>query len=307
MKTLLLSMFVVASLVVAENPVEIGTVSWERSHEQALQLAEESGKPVFLLFQEVPGCKGCRDFGKEVLSNPELVNIIETHFVPLVVYNNQGGEHERLRKQYKEPAWNYQVIRFLDAEGKDLIPRKDRIWTLPALSERMVEALEKQKRPVPPELKKLSQAAAEQPAQADTAAPELQTVAFAQHCFWTGERKLGSLEGVHTTEAGFIGHREVTKVTFDPELMSFAELQRQAQSMRCASVSYEQLPDSYRKASERDQKKQIQGTVFSSLELSPEQATKVNAFARTQPRKALEYLSPEQRNSLLSRKQTPRP
>ena len=52
-------------------------------------------------------------------------------------------------KRFKEPAWNYQVVRFLDAEAKDIIPRKDRVWTIEALAMRMVEALEKHGRKTP--------------------------------------------------------------------------------------------------------------------------------------------------------------
>ena len=50
------------------------------------------------------------------------------------------------------------MVRFLDAEGKDLIPRKDRIWSIQPLAERMITALEKAKRPVPDELRKLATA-----------------------------------------------------------------------------------------------------------------------------------------------------
>ena len=39
----------------AQNPVEIGTVHWGRDFDAALNMSAESGKPVFILFQEVPG------------------------------------------------------------------------------------------------------------------------------------------------------------------------------------------------------------------------------------------------------------
>ena len=39
----------------AEERVELGTVKWTRDHDAALALSAKSGKPVFLLFQEVPG------------------------------------------------------------------------------------------------------------------------------------------------------------------------------------------------------------------------------------------------------------
>lgn len=36
-------------------PPEVGTVNWQTDHDKAFALSEKSGKPVFLLFQEVPG------------------------------------------------------------------------------------------------------------------------------------------------------------------------------------------------------------------------------------------------------------
>lgn len=67
---------------------------------------------------------------------------IESLFEPVVIYNNQPGKDAKVLKRYNEPSWNYQVVRFLDSEGKDLIPRKDRVWTQSALAGRMIEALD---------------------------------------------------------------------------------------------------------------------------------------------------------------------
>jgi hypothetical protein len=83
------------------------------------------------------------------------VKVIETEFIPVVVYNNQPQD-KALMKRFKEPAWNYQVVRFLDANAKDIIPRKDKVWKLPALAKRMTEALKKKKRKIPETLKKLA-------------------------------------------------------------------------------------------------------------------------------------------------------
>jgi len=38
-----------------DNPVEVGHVNWGRDFDAALKMSADSGKPVFLLFQEVPG------------------------------------------------------------------------------------------------------------------------------------------------------------------------------------------------------------------------------------------------------------
>lgn len=44
-----------AAAGVADAPPELGTVRFERDLDAALAAAKASGKPLFLLFQEVPG------------------------------------------------------------------------------------------------------------------------------------------------------------------------------------------------------------------------------------------------------------
>ena len=39
----------------AQNPVEVGNVNWGRDFDAALKMSAESGKPLLVLFQEVPG------------------------------------------------------------------------------------------------------------------------------------------------------------------------------------------------------------------------------------------------------------
>lgn len=279
-------------LAQAQNPVEVGNVNWGRSYEKALTQSKETGKPIFLLFQEVPGCAGCKQFGQDVLSDPSVVNTIESKFVPLLIHNNKGGYDGQIRKRFKEPAWNYQVVRFLDSEGKDIIPRKDRVWSTSGIMARMSLTLSKWR-------------------DSEHARSEAKTarVALCQYCFWTGEMKIGAIDGVITTEAGFIEGREVTLVTYDPNRLSLESLVGKAEEQDVASSVYlddpSQLPGSrkivhYRKAPEHDQKRQISGTAFSKLDLTPEQATKVNAYARTHPRKALSYLSEQQLTELKS-------
>ena len=285
-----------------QNPVEIGHVQWGRDVDAGLLTSKTTGKPLFLLFQEVPGCSGCQKFGQEVLSEPTLVKVIENHFIPVFVANNQPGKDATTLKRFKEPAWNYQVVRFLDATATDLVPRKDGVWTVKPLAQRMVEALEKAGRKTPRELRIL--------AGMKTAMTE--KAAFAQYCFWTGEMKFGQMEGVVTTEAGFYDGHEVTLVEFDPSILPFDELVKKATAVQCADRVYvstqeqkilakkaghgqaSELRAGYRAASDSDQKKQLQGTPFAKLELTLEQATKANAYARSQPARALKYLTPEQ-------------
>ena len=82
---------------------------------------------------------------------------MESEFIPVLVYNNRPGRDAEILERYGEPAWNYQVIRFLDGSGKDIIPRRDRVWTVEGVARRMVEVLEVRGRGVPLALRGLAE------------------------------------------------------------------------------------------------------------------------------------------------------
>ena len=46
---------VLLGMPVWAGPVELGTVQWSGDYAEGLAAVKESGKPMFLLFQEVPG------------------------------------------------------------------------------------------------------------------------------------------------------------------------------------------------------------------------------------------------------------
>ena len=43
-------------------PVELGKVAWGRDFEQAVAESQKTGKPLMVLFDEVPGCGGCKTY-----------------------------------------------------------------------------------------------------------------------------------------------------------------------------------------------------------------------------------------------------
>ncbi len=313
MKFFLLLFTIVISwcFLMAENQksIEVGEVKWNRNWDQAFKISAEKNKPILTLFQEVPGCSGCQKFGKNVLSHPLLVEAIETEFVPVLVYNNRSGKDAGILKKYREPSWNFQVIRFFDSSGKDIIPRRDRIWTIGGVAKRMCQTLEESKKEVPFYLQNLSQ---------EYDNPNIKEVAFAMYCFWTGEMELGAIDGVIKTEAGFFDGREVTRVWFDSKTISLAKLIARAAGVKCANKVYVSSKEdvastttrlqvqhfdieSYRKAPFADQKRQIQGTAFMKLNLTLMQLCKINAFARKNMEKAWTYLSPTQQRKLKKR------
>ncbi|MAG58542.1 MAG: hypothetical protein CMJ83_19815 [Planctomycetes bacterium] len=79
-----------------------------------------------------------------------MVEAIEDLFVPIAIYNNVKGRDAKVLKRYREPAWNNPVTRFVDASGADVIPRRDRVWTTAGVADRMLRALEKDGRKIPP-------------------------------------------------------------------------------------------------------------------------------------------------------------
>lgn len=303
MKRLLLILITLAPVsCVAETevqPMEAGKVSWGRNLDIALAASKQTGKPVLALFQEIPGCAGCQQFGREVMSNRVLVEAIESEFTPLLIHNNKPGKDAEVLQRFGEPAWNFQVVRFLDADAKDIIPRRDQVWDVGGIAERMITTLTKSKRPVPAYLSLL---AAEH-------SPRLKQAVFSMYCFWTGEMALGQIDGVVTTEVGFMGGREVTLVRYDPAVISLPKLIAAAEKVECANAVHVPAADlgdtkgsrlnvgpisGYRAAPASDQKKQMQGTAAARLALSPAQATKVNAWLRVDVAKAKVYLTPSQ-------------
>ncbi len=284
----------------SNNPIEVGTVKWNRDLDAAFASSKSTGKPVFLLFQEVPGCAGCQKFGREVLSQPLLVEAIEQEFIPVVVYNNRSsGQDHELLKRFNEPAWNYQVIRFLNGDGKDIVKRKDGVWSVDGVAARMIETLEKHKRPVPKYLRTIRSVY-------DRASHD--QAAFAMHCFWTGEYRLGGIDGVIATEAGWLDGREVTLVRFDKNRLSLTSLAKQAAQVKCADKVYTRdgaslagltggtLDSTYRAASASDQKRQLSrwSKITEAPNINPMQLTKINSLAPKDIKLALQWLSPRQ-------------
>jgi len=282
------------------QPIETGIVSWGRDVNEALLSAASTTKPVFALFQEVPGCSGCKQFGADVLSNPIIVDAIHEAFVPLLIHNNTPGPDADALADFGEPAWNYQVVRFLDASGNDLLPRQDRVWETGPLAARMVRALDLAGKSVPQYLRILEQEHSDR----------LRTVHFSQACFWVGEAQLGAIEGVVTTQAAFMAGHEITTVAFDPNVIAIDQLADEARRRGVASMVFAdadhhaalaasgmrvQAVDtgSHRIAPARDQKRQLRGRKVPTG-LTNGQLTKLNALLHVSTDAARSYLAPSQ-------------
>jgi len=223
------------------------------------------------------------------------------------VYNNRfGGQDEELLRYFGEPTWNFQVVRFLNGDATDIIPRKDRVWTTGELASRMIDVLEKKHLAVPPYLRLVM-------LENDT--PHLEEAVFSMACFWTGEYTIGKIDGVVGTEAGWFDRREVTKVHFNKSRISLAHLVAEVARERCASRVYlrpDQKVDKpvlplfafntagYRIASQEDQKKQL--SLWPELRkisyLSPMQQMWLNSWGSDNRARAISALSPRQKTEL---------
>lgn len=241
-----------------------------------------------------------------MLTQSLIVEAIEENFVPVAIYNNAGGKDKKVLNQFNEPAWNYQVMRFLDPQLKDIIPRKDRVWSRHATATRLATAIKTSGQKVPSYLTNVV---------IPESNPDTSLAVFAMYCFWTGEAKLGSLDGVIATEAGFYDGKEVVVVRYDNKKIKLLDLVRAAEEFDCAHAVY--LPskqeqreiskqtrlrnvelfsfqDGYRRAPQSDQKKQVAAhSVLKSLNLTPMQWTKLNSrgFSKDPHQK---WLSPRQ-------------
>ncbi len=125
-----------------DNPVELGHIHFLRNLKDGYELSRETRKPIFLLFQEIPGCRTCTNFGRDILQNEKMVRAIAHAFIPVAINNRCLMEADaRTCSRFNEPMLNNPVVRFIDVNGKDLVPRQAGIYSRSQLIPRMKQAL----------------------------------------------------------------------------------------------------------------------------------------------------------------------
>ena len=79
-----------------------------------------------------------------------MVDAAHTLFTPVAIYNNtKGDEDAKTRQAFEEPAWNNPVVRIVDADRKDVVPRHAKDWSLAGLLGAMKAAREKRGEELP--------------------------------------------------------------------------------------------------------------------------------------------------------------
>jgi len=282
-----------------KDTVELGKVAWIRNYDAAVQLAKKQGKPIFILFQEVPGCLNCKRFGREVMSNPLVVDVIENEFVPLCIFNNKRGADARILKKFSEPSWNNPVVRIINPKGQDITRRMGSFHPKQVVNG-IANALKKSNKKVPTYFQLLQK-------QVNAQYGATEKAVFPMYCFWSGELKLGQIKGVVNTKPGFMNGREVVEVQFDKQQTSFRDLLKTAkkyQAIEGAFVNSEQQKNIAKKEFnavrktgrfrlDGEPKYYMSKTSYKHLPMLPLQRIKVNLalYARQNPQK---FLSPSQ-------------
>lgn len=213
-----------------EQPEELGDVRWMRSYGDARAKALQDGKSILILFQEVPGCSTCRNYGNDLLTHPHIVEAIETFFVPLAIYNNKGGNDARVLQKFGEPAWNNPVARIISPQTEqDVLPRLSGKYDTSSLVDFLIKGLIESQELVPKYLSTLH---------SEYNITDLRETHLSMYCFWTGEKALASIKGVIETKAGYMDGTEVVKVRYDADQVSEQELIQYGKEQKCADAIY---------------------------------------------------------------------
>lgn len=288
----------------AATPPELGSVAWLRDYAVARARAEKEGKPLLILFDEVPGCQTCVRYGQTVLEHPLIVEAAETAFVPVAIYNNLGGKDREVLEKYEEPTWNNPVVRIVGADERPLAPRLAGDYSRAGLVNAMITSLGAAGRPVPEYLALLGREL-----RAESKATK--TAVFSMYCFWSGEACLGDVEGIVASRTGFLNGAEVVEITYDPAKLSYDRLVAAAKKGNCASRVLARNGDEAETAkthfgtdvsitgravrgSEKDDKYQLRHSPWRFVPMTELQASRANAMVgRGQDPSAL--FSPRQR------------
>ena len=268
------------------QPIELGKVNWLRDYDLALEKSDNTDLPILILFQEVPGCSTCQNYGQNVLSHPLVVDLIHSHFIPLAIYNNKGGRDAAILKKYNEPSWNNPVVRVVDDQGKNIVPRLAGNYSALGLVQTIKQGILESKRVVPEYLYLL-----EEELMAKNSI--LESATYSMYCFWSGEKLFGGLEGVVKTRAGWAEGKEVVQIEYNPKIIDKKSLDGIAKQNSCQISSANRIRD------DREPKYYLSNSLLKHIPLSEVQASRINTLL-AEGGNYLQLLSPTQQKWLLT-------
>ena len=277
------------------NPIELGKVRWLRDYDEAIRQSVEKDLPIFILFQEVPGCANCTKYGNTVLSHPLIVEVIESCFIPLCIYNNKGGSDKVILDKFNEPSWNNPVVRIINEKGSDIVQRQANFRSPAETVSTIIKALKSSGKSVDQYIQILHEE------MLASESNQSEDVYLSMYCFWTGEVEIADIPGVLATEAGFMHEKEVVKVTFDKQNTTLEDIYQKAKIKGCADDVYGNLQKNsnvhvkpmskYRKDDE--DKYHLRKSKYKTIPMTELQKTIVNrAIAKGKDPSV--YLSPRQ-------------
>ncbi len=283
-------------------PIELGKVNWLRNFDEAVKQSQHQNKPLLVLFQEVPGCNTASGYGKIVLSEPLIVEAVESLFVPIAIYNNIGGHDSKVLTSFGEPSWNNPVVRIMTPDRKELAPRLSGDYSKLGLVTLMIRALENDNQIVPNYLRLLKE-------ELNARVSGMDKAVFAMSCFWSGEETLGRIEGVISTNPGFMKGHEVVEVQYNPDLISYNDLLNRARHGQVADhvfvndgnqknvaekvVGKSSVSDITDFRPDSDPKHYLSQTIYKYIPMTSLQASRVNAAIGSDASPD-NYLSPRQ-------------
>jgi copper chaperone CopZ len=226
-----------------------------------------------------------------------IKELIETYFIPLAIYNNKSGYDAEVLKKFNETSWNNPVVHITNHEGKDILPIFHGQYSEGQMITYIRKAMQANGKLIPKYLQLLEE---EYTAQKSELTLEM-------YCFWSGEKNIGSQDGVIYTEAGFSNGKEVVKVTYDKSKINAASIIKNAKATGNADAIHTndptllslakqnnisvKKPNTYRKDNEVHY--YLYHSKYHKLELTPMQATRINS-ALAQGQSPEDYLSPRQ-------------
>jgi hypothetical protein len=215
--------------------IELGKVKWLRDLKEAQVSAKNLNKPILILFQEIPGCSTCKNYGSKVLSHPLIVEAIETYFVPLCIHNNKGGSDREALDYFSEPAWNNPVIRIVNTDLNPIVDRLDGNYTDYGLITKINASLIKQGIEIPEYMNILEE-------ELKARQYGLEHVTIGMYCFWAGEKTYGKVKGVVATNAGYMNGSEAVDIYYNPNETNLNELINTGQKNSSADKLFSNNP-----------------------------------------------------------------